>query len=62
MRHKSGPVFDNFMAYNAVNRAYAKEAVDCYGVTPAEQVERLVKVPLAHRRETPRRGSIRSGH
>ena len=48
MRHTSGLVYGVFTSDAAVKEAYAKEGVDWEGVTPAEQVERLARVPLAH--------------
>jgi len=47
LRHTSGVVYPN--TSNAlVKELYAKEGVDWRDVTPAEQIERLSKVPLAH--------------
>jgi CubicO group peptidase (beta-lactamase class C family) len=48
MRHTSGLVYGVFTSHAAVKEAYAKEGVDWEGVTPAEQIERLARVPLAH--------------
>ena len=48
MRHTSGLVYGVFTSHAAVKEAYAKEGVDWSGVTPAEQIERLARVPLAH--------------
>ena len=48
LRHTSGLVYGVFTSHNGVKEAYAKEGVDWFGMTPAEQVERLSKVPLAH--------------
>jgi CubicO group peptidase (beta-lactamase class C family) len=48
MRHTSGLVYGVFTSHAAVKEAYAKEGVDWDGVTPAEQIERLARVPLAH--------------
>jgi CubicO group peptidase (beta-lactamase class C family) len=48
MRHTSGIVYGSFTSHGGVKEAYAKEGVDWYGVTPAEQIDRLAKVPLAH--------------
>lgn len=48
MRHTSGLVYGVFTSHAAVKEAYAKEGVDWDGVTAAEQIERLARVPLAH--------------
>jgi CubicO group peptidase (beta-lactamase class C family) len=48
LRHTSGLVYGSFTNHAGVKEAYAKESVDWSGVTPAEQIERLAKVPLAH--------------
>ena len=48
MRHTSGIVYGSFTSHNGVKEAYAKEGVNWFGMTGAEQVERLAKVPLAH--------------
>jgi CubicO group peptidase (beta-lactamase class C family) len=48
LRHTSGMVYAGFTAHAKVKELYAKEGVDWKGVTPAEQIERLAKVPLAH--------------
>lgn len=48
LRHTSGFVYAGFTANARVKELYAKEGVDWKDVTPAEQVERLAKVPLAH--------------
>jgi CubicO group peptidase (beta-lactamase class C family) len=48
LRHTSGLVYGSFTNHAAVKEAYTKEGVDWNGVTPAEQIERLAKVPLAH--------------
>lgn len=48
LRHTSGMVYGGFTAHAKVKELYAKEGVDWKGVTPAEQIERLAKVPLAH--------------
>ena len=48
MRHTSGIVYGSFTSHNGVKEAYAKEGVDWYGMTGAEQIDRLAKVPLAH--------------
>jgi len=48
MRHTSGLVYGVFTSHAAVKEAYAKEGVDWENVTPAEQIERLARVPLAH--------------
>jgi len=42
------PVYGVFTSHNGVKEAYAKEGVDWYGMTGAEQIDRLAKVPLAH--------------
>jgi len=47
LRHTSGPVYGVFTSHGAVKQAYAKEGVDWYNVTPAEQIDRLARVPLA---------------
>jgi len=41
-------VYGGFTANAKVKELYAKEGVDWKDVTPAEQIERLAKVPLAH--------------
>lgn len=48
LRHTSGLVYPGFTAHPKVKEVYTKEQVDWKEVTPAEQIERLAKVPLAH--------------
>jgi CubicO group peptidase (beta-lactamase class C family) len=48
LRHTSGLVYGGFTGHANVKELYAKEGVDWNNVTPAEQIERLAKVPLAH--------------
>ena len=48
LRHTSGFVYAGFTAHQKVKELYTKEGVDWKDVTPAEQIERLAKVPLAH--------------
>lgn len=48
LRHTSGFVYGAFTSHPKVKELYAKEGVDWKDVTPAEQIERLAKVPLAH--------------
>jgi len=48
LRHASGLVYAGFTAHPKVKELYTKEGVDWKDVTPAEQIERLAKVPLAH--------------
>jgi CubicO group peptidase (beta-lactamase class C family) len=48
LRHTSGLVYGGFTSHAGVKELYAKEGVDWNNVTPAEQVDRLAKVPLAH--------------
>ncbi len=48
LRHTSGMVYASFTAHPRVKELYTKEGVDWKDVTPAEQIERLAKVPLAH--------------
>ena len=48
LRHTSGLVYAGFTAHPKVKELYMKEGVDWKDVTPAEQIERLGKVPLAH--------------
>lgn len=48
LRHTSGIVYGPYTSHPKVKELYAKEGVDWKDVTPAEQVERLAKVPLAH--------------
>jgi CubicO group peptidase (beta-lactamase class C family) len=47
LRHTSGLVYGS-TNHAGVKELYAKEGVDWKDVTPAEQIERLAKVPLAH--------------
>lgn len=47
LRHTSGLVYEN-TSHPEVNAAYLKEGVTWKDVTPAEQVARLARVPLAH--------------
>ena len=48
LRHTSGIVYGQYTSHPKVKEMYAKEGVDWKDVTPAEQIERLAKVPLAH--------------
>ena len=48
LRHTSGMVYAGYTAHPKVRELYTKEGVDWKDVTPAEQIERLAKVPLAH--------------
>ena len=48
LRHTSGLVYGAYTSHPKVKELYAKEGVDWKDVTPAEQIERLAKVPLAH--------------
>lgn len=48
LRHTSGLVYGGYTAHPKVKELYAKEGVDWNNVTPAEQIERLARVPLAH--------------
>ena len=48
LRHTSGIVYANNPPNQHVKDAYLKAGVDWRDVTPAEQIERLSKVPLAH--------------
>jgi CubicO group peptidase (beta-lactamase class C family) len=48
LRHTSGLVYGGFTSHAKVKELYAAERVDWSNVTPAEQIERLAKVPLAH--------------
>jgi CubicO group peptidase (beta-lactamase class C family) len=48
LRHTSGFVYGAYTAHPKVKELYAKEGVDWKDVTPAEEIERLAKVPLAH--------------
>ena len=43
-----GSCYGAYTAHPKVKELYAKEGVDWKDVTPAEQIERLAKVPLAH--------------
>ncbi len=47
LRHTSGLAYD-FTNHTGVKEAYAKDNVTWNGVTPAEQIDRLAKAPLAH--------------
>jgi CubicO group peptidase (beta-lactamase class C family) len=47
LRHTSGLVYGS-TSHARVKELYAKEGVDWNNVTPAEQIDRLAKVPLAH--------------
>jgi CubicO group peptidase (beta-lactamase class C family) len=47
LRHTSGLVYGS-TSHAKVKELYAKEGVDWNKVTPAEQIERLATVPLAH--------------
>src|SRR4030095_9462895 len=47
LRHTSGFVYDT-TSHSGVQAAYLKEGVTWKDVTPAEQIERLARVPLAH--------------
>jgi CubicO group peptidase (beta-lactamase class C family) len=47
MRHTSGLVYGGFTRNEYVKDLYAKENVGWSGVTPAEQLEALARVPLA---------------
>jgi CubicO group peptidase (beta-lactamase class C family) len=47
LRHTSGLVYED-TSHPEVSAAYLKEGVTWQNVTPAEQIERLVRVPLAH--------------
>lgn len=47
LRHTSGLVYED-TSHAEVRAAYLKEGVAWKDVTPAEQIERLAKVPLAH--------------
>jgi CubicO group peptidase (beta-lactamase class C family) len=47
LRHTSGLVYDT-TSHAAVREAYLKAGVTWKDVTPAQQIERLAKVPLAH--------------
>lgn len=48
LRHTSGLVYGSFTSHAKVKELYAVEGVDWNNVTPAEQIERIAKVPLAH--------------
>ena len=48
LRHTSGLVYGAFTSNPRVKELYTKEGVDWKDITPAEQIERLAKVPLAH--------------
>ena len=48
LRHTSGIVYGGGTANLNVKDLYAKEGVDWKDMTPAEQIDRLSKVPLAH--------------
>ena len=48
LRHTSGMVYAGYTAHPKVREMYTKEGVDWKDVTPAEQIERLAKMPLAH--------------
>ena len=48
LRHTSGMVYAGFTAHPMVKELYTKEGVDWKDVTPAEQIARMAKVPLAH--------------
>jgi CubicO group peptidase (beta-lactamase class C family) len=48
LRHTSGIVYASMTAHPKVKELYVKEGIDWKDMTPAEQIERLAKVPLAH--------------
>jgi CubicO group peptidase (beta-lactamase class C family) len=48
LRHTSGLVYGSLTSHPKVKELYAKEGVDWKDVTPAEQIERIARVPLAH--------------
>ena len=48
LRHTSGLVYGPPTSHAKVKELYAAEGVDWNNVTPAEQIERIAKVPLAH--------------
>jgi len=48
LRHTSGIVYASFTRNAHIKELYTKANVGWEGVTPAEQIERLSKVPLAH--------------
>jgi CubicO group peptidase (beta-lactamase class C family) len=48
LRHTSGIVYGGFTRNAHIKELYRKNSVGWEGVTPAEQLDRLSKVPLAH--------------
>lgn len=48
LRHTSGFVYGGYTPNARVKAAYSEIGVDWRDVTPAEQIERLAKAPLAH--------------
>ena len=48
MRHTSGIVYAGFTKTEYIKELYTKENVGWAGVSPAEQLDALAKVPLAH--------------
>jgi CubicO group peptidase (beta-lactamase class C family) len=48
LRHTSGIVYAQFTRTEYIKELYTKANVGWAGVTPAEQIEALAKVPLAH--------------
>jgi CubicO group peptidase (beta-lactamase class C family) len=48
LRHTSGLVYAGFTGHARVKELYGKVGVNWRDVSPAEQIERLAKVPLAH--------------
>jgi len=48
LRHTSGIVYSGFTQIGYIKDLYIKENVGWAGVTPAEQLDALAKVPLAH--------------
>ena len=48
LRHTSGLVYGSFTPNARIKELYAKEGVSWDNVTPDQQIQRLVKVPLAH--------------
>ena len=48
LRHTSGLVYGAFTPNARIKELYEKAGATWDGVTPAEQIERLAKVPLAH--------------
>jgi len=48
LRHTSGIVYSGFTQAEYIKELYIKEKVGWAGVTPAEQLDALAKVPLAH--------------